>query len=309
MNLEQDFLVYLVGELRSVTILLMEHSIEELALYKQLIGRLMLDYSRCRERERSWVYDAEDHPSIIGVSFEHMCMNPFETAAYQFFEWGICERPLIGSPPRPCGWTAKFIIDLKDVSELVDDLSHRSNTLSDCVSLFIDLQCIHNAQIPILRAPFSMDELPSLRQGIDFSRHRIGDPSAERVQIYKPEMDRFAAAGYATKLGDLYCWTDKIAPAMRKHYLWTDNGRYVHKVQEEQRVAHALAMWELMPKKMARKVLNAPRDNRKLLFVGLAAKYWHERTESWVDTPLDQLPFVTRLLKYSEILEDRGLFD
>lgn len=287
----------------------MPYSKTELNLFKQLIGRLMLDYSDWAQSNRSWEFDGSEHPSIKGMIFDHMFTNPFERAAYNFIKWGICRHLAIGDPPKDSNISAEFIVDLCDLSDHIDSKIEAVPPLSNSVSMFVSLYCSHHVLVPISREPFSMDTLPSMRQGIDFSRHPGGDRNAERIANYKPEMDRFVEAGYAEKSGNLYNWTTKIAPVMRKHYLWTEDSRYEYELKQEDVEIKALSMWNLMPAHISSRLQQEPPDKRKGVFMGLAANYWDEHSQCWVDRKLDLKRFgVTKyIFKRVRVLEDRGL--
>ena len=287
----------------------MTYSDTELNLFKQLIGRLMLDYSNWLQSDTPWHFDASKHPSLKGKIFCHSFTNPFERAAANFIKWGICQHPTSGEPPKEDPVSAEIIVDLENLSEHIDSLADVFPPISSSISMFVALYCSHHVLVPISHEPFSMDTLPSMRQGIDFSRHPGGDRDAKRIANYKPEMDRFVEAGYAEKSGDLYHWTTKISPAMRKHYLWNEDNRYEYELRQEDMEIKALAMWNLMPPHISSRLLQEPPDKRKGVFMGLAANYWDEHSQRWVDSKLDLKRFgVTKyIFKRVRVLEDRGL--
>lgn len=64
---------------------------------------------------------------------------------------------------------------------------------------------------------------------------------------YRKAMSLLAVAGFAEGSDNDLLWTDKIAPAMRAIYAWTDGGQSTSVIREEGLAAEAEEAWQLMP--------------------------------------------------------------
>lgn len=95
---------------------------------------------------------------------------------------------------------------------------------------------------------------------------------------YALAMQWLARTGYAERKEWSFRWTDKIAPAMRESYLWTDENQSIDAIERQSLEDDAMAAWTTMPDTM-KQALRSGRTSFmglvRMLALGWRDGEWH----------------------------------
>ncbi len=104
-----------------------------------------------------------------------------------------------------------------------------------------------------------------------------------------------AANGFAEKQQDEFKWTEKIAPIMKRCYIWNENGECWAEREQVLRDETAANMAETMPWFVRRKVDAALKKQKHLSAIKILSKHWNG--EKWLMFPI----FGRKYWKYNQV--------
>lgn len=286
----------------------MKYTTEELLLFKQLIGQLMLDYGYNSEPTGVWTHGEPTDLKVLGREFTHEFSNPFETAVWNFRTWRLGRSGNHSARSALNDMTLVFNTELDQLDKVIEKLAFGEPTdlpLTASIDMFLSLNCLHHRRVPTTRSAFSLeDKLQRLSGNEKASERDIRE--AQKSLTYIPVMDAFAAAGFAIRLKGKYKWTLKIAEYMQRNYAWTESNQCLRELEAEEFEAKALAIWNTLPSAYSEYFYRHPKDERKSAFITLLLLYWNELDGRWEPEKLET-PQCGDFPRIATVLEQKGL--
>ncbi len=270
-----------------------KYSKEELTLFEQLIGRLMLDsvydenFKRIHPNETAenrWSLTNPRNFQVVGKHLQTESGSSFESERDVWLRWGFVENTtgtgrytdniwLLGTH-HIRDWMTSYLAK-------GDPQPHLCHIMGLFLGMGLDLEPDNILKLPV----YGM--IPTTQKPFRLSREMKGKhPITRAPNFYKSEMDLFVAAGYARKIDDHYQWTMKIGYEMFFAVHWNNSFRSIDDLENKQTFYTLISdeaekIWNEIPHELKIKVFDGhPHEMSEKYFI-LLCRHWDKSKQVW----------------------------
>lgn len=194
-----------------------------------------------------------------GARFEHAFQGDLENASLVSSRLRLtrCVEPdgSLRMSVGPC-YLNQLVVAPEDFERFIQDMRGQLFVeIGEVLAAFVGATIGHCALLPAAREPFAA-------------------PTDHRAVL-----GQLALHGYAEKVGDDYRWTDRMGPAMRECYLWTEDLQDLKTVHAAELLREAEAALAGMPDLLRARLARSAWRDSEFDFVREVARHWDG--EAW----------------------------
>ncbi|MEO1662412.1 MAG: hypothetical protein AAFR51_15595 [Pseudomonadota bacterium] len=261
----------------------------ELALFGQLLGRTMLAHTQ-HSQAAGWRFGAQTQKTVLGKSVSHPHHGFGERARYTFKFWGLYDFSYDrDGKPTDRGFTKDLDYLPQMVARAAEPQTSPRPNLHRTVALFFDIVVAFLGDLPSARTPFTLE----------VSGRRL------HRSTYSRELELFVEAGYATRSGTHYEWTNKAGHHMYHSGVWSADFQDVatrhrrNKENDYERLQdQAITLWDSFPDELKEQIYSGKPWELHDRFLKIAGTYYQNSSHSKPMTTLRELAAVLRDYNY-----------